>query len=86
MNQERQQVTRIKRLPTQGQSKRQRLQHRPLSRAHGQPEHRFIKRSQSSIEMRTCALRDQGGGLILGTAPLEKLCRQVGQGDLRIGG
>ena len=36
--------------------------------------------------MRTFALRDQGGGLILGTAPLEKLCRQLGQGDLRIGG
>ena len=86
MNQEGQQVTRIKRLPTQGQSKRQCLQHRPLSGADGQPEHRFVKRSQSSIEMRTFALRDQGGGLILGPAPLEKLCRQLGQSDLRIGG
>ena len=36
--------------------------------------------------MGTFALRDQGSGLILGPAPLEMLGRQLGQGDLRIGG
>src|SRR5271165_4722837 len=86
MNQEREQITRIKRLPTQGQSKRQCLQHRPLSGTHGKPEHRFVKRSQSSVEMRTLALRDQGGGMIFGTAPLDKLCGELRQGDLRIRG
>ena len=84
MNQKREQVTRIKRLPTQGQSKHQCLQRRALGGTDGKAEHRFVKRSQRSIEMGTFALRDQRGGLILGTAALEKLCRQLRQGDLRI--
>ena len=36
--------------------------------------------------MRTFALSDQGGGLILGSTPLENLRGQLGQGDLGIGG
>jgi len=81
MNQKREQVTRIERVPTQGQSKRQCLQHRPLRGTDGKPEHRFVKRSQSVIEMRAFALRDQSCGLLLGPAALEKLRRQL-SGDL----